>query len=180
MIWINSDFLYVDWIDWTDALESVDWYTRSMVRIEVVLYRDLDTPLIEYQMRHISGWGIDEVHGLAIDQNHYEMFGDGNQASVYSPCGRLTIQKLLVPRNDPDSAAEPGSPNPLLSDLTWDTDQWIGEGLINEPILNQAVYQAEDGPGYYAAEINVKGKIIYGYTWNVRKLNDSTDGLAAG
>jgi hypothetical protein len=35
-----------------------------------------------------------------------------------------------------------------------------------------AVYQAGDGPGYYNAEINVKGKVIYGYTWKVRTLNE--------
>jgi hypothetical protein len=35
-----------------------------------------------------------------------------------------------------------------------------------------AVHEAQDGPGYYNAEINVKGRIIYGYTWNVRKLNE--------
>jgi hypothetical protein len=46
--------------------------------------------------------------------------------------------------------------------------------LINAPILNQAAYEGGDGPGYFSAEINVKGRIIYGYTWNVRLLNDLT------
>jgi hypothetical protein len=36
------------------------------------------------------------------------------------------------------------------------------------------VYEGGDGPGYYSAEINVKGKVIYGYTWNVRRLHDDT------
>ena len=35
-----------------------------------------------------------------------------------------------------------------------------------------AVYEGGDGPGYYSAEINVKGRVIYGYTWNVRRLNE--------
>ncbi len=179
------DFLGVDWIDWTDALESVDWYTRSMVRVEVVLYKDLDSPMAEYQMRHVSGWGIDEVHGLAVDQSADVILGDGTRATVYSSCGRLTIQKLLVPRDDPAVGAEPGSPNPVLEGLDWvaANHQWenpLDQDLINEPILNQAVYEGGDGPGYYAAEINVKGKIIYGYTWNVRKLYDSTDGVLDG
>ena len=36
----------VDWIDWGDNLESNDWYTRSQVRTEVVLFEDLmeETP----------------------------------------------------------------------------------------------------------------------------------------
>ena len=35
-----------------------------------------------------------------------------------------------------------------------------------------AVSEADDGPGFYNAEINVKGKIIYGYTWNVNNMNE--------
>jgi len=46
--------------------------------------------------------------------------------------------------------------------------------LINPHIFNGSVHEGGDGPGYYSAEINVKGRIIYGYTWNVRKLNDLT------
>ncbi|BCS95671.1 hypothetical protein DSLASN_13030 [Desulfoluna limicola] len=164
----------VDDIDWGDNLESVDWYTRSQVRAEVVLYKGLKEPMLEYEMRHVSGWGISEVHGLAVDQGNMVEQGTGSQATIYSPCARLTIQKLLV--------------DPLTVELIWvPGDGWTKpEGseteLINAPILNMAVHEAEDGPGYYNAEINVKGKIIYGYTWNVRKLNDKTvnGGEAAG
>ena len=123
-------------------------------------------------MRHVSGWGINEVHGLAVDQSGTVMLGTGVQATVYSPCARLTIQKLLVDRDDPDT----GAPNPVLASLVWDGigKEWSGEGLVNPPIFNKAVWAAGDGPDYYSAEINVKGKIIYGYTWDVRKLNDFT------
>jgi hypothetical protein len=160
----------VHWIDWGDNLESVDWYTRSMVRTEVVLIQDLDTPMTQYGMRHLYGWGQTEMHGVATtgDPPAAESF-DGSQATVYSPCARLTIQKLLVPRED----LEDGS-------LTWVPETgWTGvdangDPLINEPIFNKPVYEGGDGPGYYSAEINVKGKVIYGYTWNVRRLNDTT------
>jgi hypothetical protein len=161
----------VDWIDWGDNLESVDWYTRSMVRTEVVLIQDLATPMTQYSMRHLYGWGQTEMHGVATtgDPPAAESF-DGNQATVYSPCARLTIQKLLVPREE-------------LADgsLTWDSvsKSWTktdpaGADLINGPIFNKPVYEGGDGPGYYSAEINVKGKVIYGYTWNVRRLHDDT------
>ena len=46
--------------------------------------------------------------------------------------------------------------------------------LVSLPIFNKAVYEALDGPGFYSAEINVKGKVIYGYTWKVRTLNQGT------
>jgi hypothetical protein len=98
----------VDWIDWGDNLESVDWYTRSQVRTEVVLFEDLPAPLLEYEMRHTSGWGIDEVHGMATNLAMTPLLGPGTSATVFSPCARFTVQKLLVPRD-----------NPRLADLIW-------------------------------------------------------------
>ena len=159
----------VNWIDWGDNLESVDWYTRSQVRTEVVLFQDLLMPLLEYEMRHTSGWGIDEVHGMATDLATVPMLGPGTRATVYSNCARLTIQKLLVPRDDP-----------RLADLIWMPGEgWTEpegylDNLINPHIFNGSVHEGGDGPGYYSAEINVKGRVIYGYTWNVRQVNDLT------
>ncbi len=151
--------LYVDSIDWGDNLESVDWYTRSQVRTEVVLFQMLTTPQLEYQMRHTSGWGIDEVHGLATNLATVPLLGPGDRATVYTHCARLTIQKLLVDRDDPSLAA-----------LVWTPmEGWTGDGLINDAIINLPVHEGEDGPGFYSAEINVKGRIIFGYTWNVRE-----------
>lgn len=187
----------VNWIDWGDNLESNDWYTTSKVRTEVVLYKDIpDAPMLEYGMRHVSGWGTDEVHGLAVapasqpggadvpEVVYPRAPGDPSaptppQATVYSKMARLTIQKLHVEtRDDPD-----------LSGLVWDPTAsiWQNPGenlnLVNEtPIYNMAVYEGDDGPGYYSAEINVKGKVIYGYTWDLKRLNERTEnqGEAAG
>ena len=123
--------IFVDWIDWGDNLESVDWYTRSQVRTEVVLFQDLPTPMREYEMRHTSGWGIDEVHGLATDLAGNAQPGPGTRATVYSPCARLTIQKLLVPREE-------------LCDLTWDltADEgdpaWIGSCINPRSSMRQS------------------------------------------
>jgi len=162
--------LNVHWIDWGDNLESVDWYTRSQVRTEVVLFQDLATPMSEYLMRHTSGWGIDEVHGMEASLEDVPAMGSGTQATIYSHCARLTIQKLLVDREDT-----------RLADLIWDPveSNWTEpegyiDDLIRPHIFNGSVHEGGDGPGYYSAEINVKGRIIYGYTWNVRKLNDIT------
>jgi len=88
-------------------------------------------------------------------------------ATVYSHNARFTIQKI--------NATDLGQ---LEGNVEWNevTKSWEGiagaEDLINDPLFNMAVYQAGDGPGFYNAEINVKGKIIYGYTWKVRNLNE--------
>lgn len=159
----------VDSIDWGDDLESKDWTLKSQVRIEHVLLDVLSAPLTQYVMRHTSGWGADEVHGLSVVPGSGQQLPtvetvDSYVATVFSPCGRLTIQRLNVTRDS------------LLLDptlITWNptTKQWTGTA-VKAPIFNKAVWEAADGPGYFNAEINVKGKIIFGYTWNVRKLND--------
>ena len=162
LLTLAGDDVNIDWIDWGDDLESIDWTLRSQVRIEHVLYAAVLTPMTEYVMRHTSGWGIDEVHGLSVDPNGPTVETiDNYLPTIYSACARMTIQRLTVTRDDPS-----------LDALVWDptTHQWTGLG-INAPIFNSAVYEAGDGPGYYSAEVNVKGKLIYGFTWNVRKLN---------
>ncbi|MFA7209620.1 MAG: hypothetical protein WC120_05090 [Parcubacteria group bacterium] len=160
----------IDWIDWGDNLESVPWYLNSKVRIEVVPLKDLPLGAFQYEMLHTYGLGIDEMWGIASGE------GGGRpeksfspQATVYSNCARLTIQRLLVDRTDP-----------RLAQLVWvDPNEdagiiggWIGEGLVNPPIFTGAVRNAGDGPGFYAAEINVKGKVVYGYTWSVKEMNE--------
>ena len=57
----------VDDIDWGDNLESSTWSLTSKMRVEVGLYETFTAPVKEYMMRHVSGWGTDEVHGLATD-----------------------------------------------------------------------------------------------------------------
>jgi len=152
---------YVDRIDWGDNLESVDWTLRSQVRTEVVLYEDLGTPVTQYAMRHVDGWGTAEVHGMQWDMAQDKpVYGVGTEATVYSHNARLTIQKLNVESLDD------------LGTLTWVPEVgWTGED-VGATVFNSAVYEGGDGPGYYSAEINVKGKIIYGYTWNVKNLNE--------
>ncbi len=169
------DAVKVDLVDWGDNLESMDWYTTSQVRTEVVLFEDSGLgdgeaypwPMLEYEMRHTDGWGINEVHGLATSLDVTPSTGPGTRATVYSNCARLTIQKLLTNREDT-----------ALNDLVWvPTEGWTEpagyEGdLVNPHVFNGSVHEGGDGPGYYSAEINVKGRIIYGYTWNVRQLNE--------
>lgn len=67
--------------------------------------------------------------------------------------------------------------NPETANLTWSVfnHKWTGEpGEISGPFYDAAVYEGGgDGPSSaYSAEINVSGKVIYGYNWNVRKTGD--------
>lgn len=80
---------------------------------------------------------------------------ESTEAMVYSAGARLTIQRI-------DEGADP----------TWDATQrrWVGTGVA-DPVFNGAVHErTEEGPGSYGAEINVSGKLVYGYVWRTEGL----------
>jgi hypothetical protein len=150
-------------IDWGDNLESKDWKLGTVVRVETGLYDNvLAAPMTRYEMCYISGSGTDEVWGLRVTgtAGNYTAVEvpDNLEAMVYTAGARLTIQQIV-----------PGGT------YTWDpaTHAWTGTGA-SAPIFNMAAWQrTEDGPGSYGAELNVGGKIVYGYVWK-------TTGLTAG
>lgn len=168
----------IDAIDWGDNLESVDWTIRSQVRTEIVFYEAIpdfvafpegqDPFQNEYAMRHAFGWGITEVHGLqTTPDNVLVPPAADSPATVYTPNVRMTIQKINVESKDEIPADNTG--------LSWDpvTNGWSdGNGLFNPPIINMAAWEGGEGPGSFSAEVNVKGKVIFGYTWNVREDNE--------
>ena len=83
---------------------------------------------------------------------------ESSEAMVYTAGARLTIQRI-------DADATP----------TWDAVQhrWVGKGVA-DPVFNGAVHEkTSDGPGSYGAEINVSGKVVFGFNWQ-------TDGLFNG
>lgn len=149
-------------IDWGDNLESKDWKLGTVVRVETGLYDSvLAAPMTRYEMCYISGSGTDEVWGLRVTGSagaYVPVELESTEAMVYTAGARLTIQHIV-----------PGGP------YTWDpaTHMWTGTGA-SAPIFNAAAWQATaDGPGSYGAELNVGGKIVYGYVWK-------TTGLTAG
>lgn len=178
--WTPDGTTIVDNIDWGDNLESIDWSIKSQIRTEVVLYKNVDPNLTtEYAMRHADSWGEDEVHGLQTTLEDIIEYGPGDKATVFTDNARLTIQKLSIENKDELYELDEQG-NRIGSNLTWrkgegwtESEGYEGGDLVNDtPLFNMAVHEASDGPGYYNAEVNVKGKIIFGYTWNARKLND--------
>lgn len=167
--WVPEEPVNVSSIDWGDNLESIDWNLKSQVRVETVLYKDLDEQVTQYAMRHCFSWGEDEVHGLQTDLEGNIIYGDGNIATVYTPNARLTIQKLEV-----DDIEGIGAKLKWREKDGWtESDDFIGQNIINDtPLFNMVINDASDGPGFYNAEVNVKGKVIFGYTWNVRNDNE--------
>lgn len=170
------DGFMVDEIDWGDNLEARDWNVNSVVRVETILWQMLDDTLRSddsppnHSLPSMTAWEMVYLFG----QGPSEMWGTttatfpGAEATVYSGCARLTIQKIA-------ELAAYDDENPPL--LTWDpaATRWNGEGVL-DPVFDGAVWEGGDGPGFYSAEINIPGRVIYGYNWNVRTTGDG-DGV---
>lgn len=165
--WSPAEPMYIDLIDWGDNLESKDWSIRSNVRTELVLYENLTIPVLNYAMRHVSGWGKNEMHGLQTDLGDNPILAEGSIATMYSHNVRFTIQKLNVHRD-----SIPANSLSWIPNEGWTESDPNGQDIINAPIMNQAVYEAEEGHAYFSSEVNIKGKIIYGYTWKLPNLNE--------
>jgi hypothetical protein len=141
-------------IDWGDNLEVKDWNVGSPVRVETGLFDDtLPAPMKQYQMCYVSGQGPSEIWGARVSGPNGTVSPsllDGPSAMVFTAGARLTIQRIVDPTQS-----------------SWDVaaKRWVGSGTT-DPIFNSAVYEkASDGPGSYGAELNVQGKLIYGFNW---------------
>lgn len=125
----------VNEIDWGDSLESVDMKVGRPVRVELSLYKLLETPMTGYNMVMLANPSSpDEVQGACATTYNdpasiltYPVY----EATVYTPSARLVIQKITG------------------ANLTWSENQWIGDA---EPPITIT----------FAGELNVGGKVIYG------------------
>lgn len=147
----------VDSIDWGDNLEAKDWSLTSIIRTEVVLFKNLGSlefpPMTGFEMKLLYGKGTSEMWGT--NTSSYQ----SSKSTIYSGCARLTIQKMVQPKGSTQNAV-------------WNAALGKWEGADAGAVLfNGGVWEALDGPGYYSAEINIPGKIIYGYNWKTRDLN---------
>lgn len=147
-------------VDWGDALESTDLNPQKQ-RVEVSLYSKLVEPMTGYAMcktNNVTGvgemWGA--VAGSGDDQSTSLTTLEFTDAQVYTAGARLTIQRIV-----PDLAAG----------YTWDATAhtWVGCGA-DAPVVNQAVYEATDGPDSFGVEVTVGGKITYGYVLSTGTL----------
>ena len=147
----------VSFVDWGDNLEAKSWSFGSQVRVETVLYKLFEgSPMKAYRMmiydETISG--LDEIWGTSGTTYMSHV------STIYSGTARLVIQKLTKDRDSEDLS------------LQWDAtnSRWTGDA--NDPIVSSGVWNNISGPAAYSAEINVQGKLIYGYNWVTKRDGD--------
>jgi hypothetical protein len=99
----------------------------------------------------MTGFNMTTLYGSGAD----EMQGtDGSQAqftpTIYTVLGRLIIEKLNDTTRDPE---------PML------------------PVFNGAIYETigVEGPGSFGAEVNVGGRLVFGYNLLIQQLSFPSD-----
>lgn len=145
-------------VNWSDNLISQRWTPGAPVRVEVVLYQNRDasfptfaSSMMGYKMFYNSGKGSTEMWGTNGATYMSEY------RTVFSINARLKIQKL---NND-------GSVDATTTQACgFDNSIWQGFG--------------QDGPGFYVAEVNVSGNLIYGFNWMLNQCDTATGANPVG
>jgi hypothetical protein len=122
-----------------DNLTGHQWTTRAkIIHLEMGLQRELAEAALTYPMTSLYGEKMDEVFGTTGAP------ATGTTAKVYTPMGRLVIQKL-------NKNHEP-----------------IGK------LFSQAIYQGYgvDGEGKFATEVTGSGTLSYAYNWFLSDTGD--------
>ena len=149
--------------DWGDNLVRQTWTGESKVRVEVGLTLDLDAqplaePMVGYEMKSLSGtqsselWGavgVTDSDPAALVTKQFPNAVDDASPAIYTPTAKLTIEKV---------------------------DTQGGTVLGDGPVFEGRVADGTEGAGF-AAEVNGSGRILYGYNWDLTKLDLASIGL---
>lgn len=138
------------YLDWGDNLESRTWTTRSVIRVEMTPFAAV-AALRGLQMWHVVGQGTNELWGARATEGGLPYVFTATDAIVNTTKARLNIAKIANgPQTCPTVPTGPSVP----------TGSWTGSGWAGMWVLL-------DTP--FVSELNIGGKYVYGYNWNLRK-----------
>jgi hypothetical protein len=146
-------------LDWGDNLESKSWTAQSVIRVETTPFGlGTDSPLQRgLQTWHAGGKGQTEQWGVrATDSDAAPLpyVYSATQAILHTTQARLNIAKALL--GPADCPTTPGQvPTLPIGNWTYTASggQWANSWVLY------------DIP--YTAELNVSGKYVYGYNWQL-------------
>jgi hypothetical protein len=125
-------------LDWSDNLTRQTWTDRSKVRVEVVLTTPLDPNVMPLRGYNMYSLGGTQLNEVMVTNTTRFT---ATSATVYSNVARLKIEKLDVPGGVPVN-------------IIYDSPCYEGYFI--------------DGPSNaYSAEVNMGGKCIYGFNWDI-------------
>jgi len=151
-----------DFLDWSDNLESVYWTATSVVRVEAIPFATLATPLTEFAMWWAWGKGTDEMWGARGTLETTDdppiaslpYYKSGAYATINMPNACMSFTKL--------AAGEGAVDDPPDGPFTWSYDGTGCDGVWTG--VSQTVNETLGG------ELNIGGKIIFGYNWNLKRV----------
>lgn len=129
------------YLDWGDNLTTASFRTNSPVRVEATLYKDDPSDPLDAYQMALL-YGSGSTEMQGTNGNTTE----STVRTVFAFNARLRIEKLLGPGGAVDNSVTP---------------------------FDMAVYEAlgGDGPGRFGAEVNVGGKLVYGYILRLKDWN---------
>gem|GEM_PF-5909640 len=142
-------------VDWSDTLENTTWSTAARVRVEATLYTVLDEPLPAYEMLRLpeaeGAWGVRATN----EEPSRPLLIESGDATVITPCARLTVQKLV--------ASGEGS-RPRDEAFRWNAvaGEWTGAAAT---LVNQALWERGTERTGLAAGVDARGKALLRYDW---------------
>jgi hypothetical protein len=138
-------------LDWGDNLESVSWTDRSVIRVEMTPFAQLQDPLRGLQMWHVYGQGITELWGARATEEGLPYVYETPSAIINTIDARLNIAKLA---NGPATCPTEGPGEPPVPG-NWVGGKWEGTWLLRDEA--------------FTPELNIGGRYVYGYNWKMRR-----------
>jgi len=168
-------------IDWGDALESRTSAATSKVRVEAMPFFDIRgvngaRTLTGIEMWHVSGTGVDEMWGArATDEAAPQPFPyETPYAIMNAGVTTLHLAKLSGPVTCPTQPSVTGSsPYDGIGSDNPDDVIAIWGGLEAGWGAGSTLFQDSEA---YSAELNIQGKYVYGYNWDLKSYD--TGGVA--
>lgn len=174
-------------VNWGDNLETGQWTTNSVIRVETTPFSALTatspSTLIGFQMWHVSGQGTNELWGVRATEplnstatTIVPYIYNSPYTIVHTQSARLNLG-LLKNLAVGESCGNPPPASPFKDYLgTWQASpaQWKFTTATGEVLPLYTIDLA------YTPELNIGGKFVYGYNWNVRNMTLSPGLTAAG
>ncbi len=163
-------------VDWADNLESVTWSERSIVRVETTPFTALPTVLAPgialqrgFRMWHVANQGPDEMWGVHAAAASSPDTYDTRYAIVHAGA-RLDLTKISGATQPCPTASGTPVAHAAALQWTWTAVDPATGGFGGWSAVEGAPYrldEVDDLP--YTVELNIGGKLIYGYNWNLKR-----------
>lgn len=163
-------------VNWGDNLETGQWTVNSIIRVETTPFYSLpnSATLLGFQMWHVSGQGTNELWGVratAPENGTATIIAPYIYNSPYTIIHTSSARLNLALLGTLSPGAVCGNPPPISPFTTrtgWQSSPAAWEGALYTQDLA------------YTPELNIGGKFVYGYNWNVRNMQLPVGLSAAG